>query len=116
MNTSELIFIGIKGSVIALNRSTGNQVWATRLQSNEFVNVVLEVNNLFATTHGEIYCLNALTGKIHWHNPLKGYGWGLATIAISTGTGNAPALIAEKNRRNQQAASSGSAVAVIASS
>jgi hypothetical protein len=32
MKTSELIFIGIKGSVVALNRATGGQVWATHLR------------------------------------------------------------------------------------
>jgi hypothetical protein len=47
-----------------------------------------------------------------WHNPLKGFGTGLATIATEhkPGDGNAPVL-AEKRRRDEEAASS-SAVAV----
>ena len=32
MKTSDLVFIGIKGSVIALNRGTGEQVWVTHLK------------------------------------------------------------------------------------
>ena len=32
MKTSDLVFIGIKGSVIALDRATGQQVWATHLK------------------------------------------------------------------------------------
>lgn len=28
MKTLELVFVGIKGSVVALNRETGEQVWA----------------------------------------------------------------------------------------
>jgi hypothetical protein len=31
MKTEQLVFIGIKGSVVALNRATGQQVWATHL-------------------------------------------------------------------------------------
>ena len=42
MKTSDLIFIGIRGSVLALNRSTGEKVWETRLKGLSFVNVVLE--------------------------------------------------------------------------
>src|ERR1035438_9098367 len=41
MKDSPLIFIGIKGSVVALNRATGQQVWATHLKGSDFVNVVL---------------------------------------------------------------------------
>jgi outer membrane protein assembly factor BamB len=34
MKTSDLVFIGIKGSVVALNRATGGQVWATNLKAS----------------------------------------------------------------------------------
>ena len=42
MNISELVFIGIKGSVVALNRNTGEQVWVTHLKGSDFVNVILQ--------------------------------------------------------------------------
>ena len=41
MKTSDLVFIGIKGSVVALDRATGQQVWATHLKGSDFVNVVV---------------------------------------------------------------------------
>jgi outer membrane protein assembly factor BamB len=105
MKTSDLIFIGIKGSVLALYRSTGQQAWATRLKGMDFVNIVLEDDVVLATCCGEIFCLDALEGKGLWHNPLKGFGRGLATIATdqNPGSGNAPVL-AEKRRRDQAAA------------
>jgi outer membrane protein assembly factor BamB len=105
MKTSDLVFIGIKGSVIALNRFTGQQVWATHLKAADFVNVVLENEVLLASCCGEIFCLNPLTGQGLWHNPLKGFGRGLATIATehTLGSGTAPVL-AEKWRRNEEAA------------
>ena len=107
MKTSDLVFIGIKGSVIALERATGQQVWATHLKGLQFVNVLLEDGAIFASCCGEIFCLDPLTGKAQWHNPLKGFGLGLATIATehNEGRGNAPVL-AEKCRRDEEAAAS----------
>src|SRR6516162_2814831 len=100
MKASELVFVGIKGSVIALNRTTGQQVWATHLKGSDFVNVVLQDGAILTSTCGEIFCLDPLTGNGLWHNPLKGFGTGLATIALAEGTGNMSAvLLAEKRRR-----------------
>jgi outer membrane protein assembly factor BamB len=42
MKSSDLVFIGIKGSVIALDRATGQQVWATHLKGSNFVNVAVQ--------------------------------------------------------------------------
>ena len=115
MKTAQLIFIGIKGSVVALNRATGQQVWTTRLKGSDFVNVVLQDGVVLASCCGEIFCLDPLTGNGMWHNPLKGFGTGLATIATenSQGDGNAPVL-AEKRRRDEEAAASSAAVAATA--
>jgi outer membrane protein assembly factor BamB len=106
MKTSDLVFIGIKGSVVALNRATGEQVWATHLKGSDFVNVVVQDGTVLASCYGEIFCLDPFTGNACWHNPLKGFGLGLATIATehNAGSGNAPAL-AEKRRRDAAAAS-----------
>ena len=117
MKTAHLIFIGIKGSVVALNRATGQQVWATRLKGSDFVNVVLQDGAVLACCHGEIFCLDPLTGNGLWHNPLKGFGTGLAIIATerNPADGNAPVL-AEKRRRDEEAAASGAVVAATATS
>jgi outer membrane protein assembly factor BamB len=105
MRTSDLAFIGIKGSVVALNRFTGQQVWATHLKGADFVNVVLENEVIIASCCGEIFCLNALTGQGLWHNPLKGLGRGLATIATQYTQGSSLApVLAEKRRRDEEAA------------
>ncbi len=114
MKTSELVFIGIKGSVIALHRATGHQVWATRLKGSDFVNVVLEDDVVFASCYGEIFCLEPFTGRLLWHNPLKGFGMGLATIATGDNScgANASAL-AEKHRRDKQASDSAATTACL---
>ena len=105
MKTSELVFVGIGRSVVALNRATGEQVWATRLKGYDFVNVLLDGGRIFATSCGEIFCLDPLTGDVLWHNQLKGFGTGLATIATEAGAGSGlAAALAEKQRRDQAAA------------
>jgi outer membrane protein assembly factor BamB len=107
MKTTELVFVGIGRSVVALNRATGEQIWAARLKGYDFVNVVLDGGNVFATCCGEIFCLDPLTGDVAWHNPLKGFGTGLATIATENGTRRGLTMVlAEKQRRDQAAAAS----------
>src|SRR6266478_1169377 len=102
MKTSELVFIGIKGSVVALNRANGEQVWATRLKGTDFVNVVVEDESVLATTNGEIYSLNPVMGDVLWHNQLKGYGTGLATIATSENIGSGSITAMAEKRRNEE--------------
>ena len=114
MKTTDLLFVGIKGSVVALNRTSGEQVWATHLKGSDFVNLVVQNETVFASCYGEIFRLDPLTGTGLWHNPLKGFGTGLATIATegNLGGGNAPA-IAEKYRRDEQAAAAASTAATM---
>ncbi|HEX3356889.1 MAG TPA: PQQ-binding-like beta-propeller repeat protein, partial [Tepidisphaeraceae bacterium] len=76
-----LLYLGIKGTVIALDRRTGAEQWRTPLKGMEFVNLSLDDDSLFATARGEVFCLDPRTGRILWNNPLKGLGWGLITIA-----------------------------------
>jgi outer membrane protein assembly factor BamB len=110
MKTSDLVFVGIKGSVVALKRETGQQVWATHLKGSDFVNVVLQNGSILASCRGEIFCLDPLAGRGLWHNPLKGFGTGLATMVTDQNLGgdNAP-LLAEKRRRDEAAAAAAAA-------
>lgn len=105
MKVSDLVFVGIKGSVVALNRATGEQVWACHLKGSDFVNVVVDGGQLFATCCGEIFCLDPLSGAALWHNRLKGLGMGLAVIATEDALRSTlTAVLAEKQRRDQAAA------------
>lgn len=115
MAQSKFIYLGVKGSVMALNSANGEQLWAASLKSSDFVNVVLDGNNLYAATRGEIFCLDPQTGAIRWHNPLKGYGWGLVSIAGEGIAQNSSALAAEKRRQDQQQAAASSSGAASAS-
>ncbi len=108
MAASNTVFIGIKGSVIALDRATGTQVWETHLRGTDFVNVVLCDGELYAAAKGELFCLDQSTGHIRWRNPLKGYGYGLMTVAIQGGSENQTAVV-QKHKRDQEAAAAAAA-------
>lgn len=102
MKTQDLMFVGIKGSVVALHRDSGQQIWAVKI-GGDFVNVAVEGGKLFAATRGEIFCLNPLNGRQLWRNPLKGFGIGLTTMAFSGGS-SGTAVLAEKARQDEAAA------------
>ena len=101
--------IGIRGSVVALNRATGDQVWATHLKGWGFVNVLLQSDIVIATCHGEVFCLDPATGNATWHNRLKGFGTGLATIATDSSQQAVGAAAWYEQERREQAAASAAA-------
>ena len=113
---AKIIYLGVRGSVMAVNSATGEIVWTTALKGSEFVNVVLDGTNLFATTRGEIFCLDPQGGGIRWHNPLKGCGLGLITTAGEGIAPNTAAASAEKRRRDQEQAAAGATVAATTAS
>ena len=115
MTDTELVYVGIKGSAIALNRETGKIVWETHLKGSGFVHLVLDGNNLYATAQGEIFCLDAATGEGRWNNELKGYGWGLACIATRNVPNGSIDLAAQAAEEERQRSDSGGVVAAASS-
>jgi outer membrane protein assembly factor BamB len=101
MAKSSLLFIGVKGTVLALDRATGKQVWSTKLKGSDFVNVARDDGDLYATNKGEIFCLDPATGQIRWSNPLKGYGWGLISIASA---GSSQSVLIRAKQAEEEAA------------
>ena len=83
MNCEQLIFVGLNGYAIALDRDTGDIVWSNSEMKSGYVTLLLDGDRLIASTNGYIYCLSPLTGEILWHNPLRGYGMGAPTALVS---------------------------------
>lgn len=108
---NQVVYVGIRGTALALDRATGKELWRTELKGSDFVNLVLDGNDLFATARGEIFCLDPVTGRIRWNNPLKGLGWGLITVAPCAAP--ATAAMAEYRRRADAAASSAGGAAAV---
>lgn len=77
-----LLYVGIDGSVVALDRTSGEIVWSVRLRKGStLVPILRDDRNLYALSGGEVTCLDPASGEVRWHNPLKGYRTGLATFA-----------------------------------
>jgi len=110
MDTPELLYVGVRGCVVAYDQSTGQQVWSTPLNGSLFVNLILEGEKLFAHTKGELFALDARTGRVLWRDGLKGFGYGLATLVSRSSPANNFAVLAEhaveEEQRNSASSSS----------
>ena len=83
MTIEQLIFVGLNGYALALDRDTGEIVWSNDQMKSGYVTMLLDFDRLIVSTNGYIYCLDPLSGSILWNNPLKGYGAGAPTSLVS---------------------------------
>jgi len=104
----QLIFVGLNGYAVALDRDTGQIIWSNNQMHRGYVTMLLDGDRLIVSSNGYIYCLNPLTGQILWHNPMKGYGVGAPTSLLSIrGTSDqvVVAQVAKKTEDESAAAS-----------
>jgi len=106
---SSLIYVDIKHSVIAFDRKTGAEVWSTPLPAKyrsaaSLVNVVRDNDGLFATCSGEVFALDPKDGTLLWHDPLKGFGTGLATLVTDSGGGSQSTVALAQEMQTRAAA------------
>jgi outer membrane protein assembly factor BamB len=104
------VYVGIKGSVVALDRDDGAEMWRADLRSAEYVTVFWDGTGLFAANSGEVWRLDPVSGAEIWHNQMKGLGRGLVSLASSlalTNAGNTDT--AEVKRRRDAAAAAAAA-------
>lgn len=100
MNTSETLFIGVKGHVVAFNKHDGTELWRTKLaggfsvSGDRFVTLLVEGERVFAHTYGKLFCLDARTGRQLWTNELDGLSYDIATLAhIGASSPSLPAVV-----------------------
>jgi outer membrane protein assembly factor BamB len=82
-NLEQLVFVGLNGYALALDRDTGHIVWSNSQMKSGYVSLLLDGDRLVVSSNGYMYCLDPLTGKILWQNPLSGYGMGTPTHLVS---------------------------------
>ena len=75
-----LVYVGIHGCCVALDRDTGDEVWRATL-GTDYMTVYWDGEALFVATRGEVTRLDPETGAALWHNKLKGLGRGLVSLA-----------------------------------
>lgn len=81
-NHTDLLYVGIRGTVLALRKSDGEITWSVKLRrGTSFVPLIQEGGKLYAASGGEVTCLDAASGDILWHNALKGHGMGYVALA-----------------------------------
>ena len=109
-----IVYIGLKSSVVALDRRTGAEVWRTPLKSGvgrstTFVTLHRDGDLLYAGVGGEVFALDPKTGTQLWHNPLKGFGFGIPSILGDSDSAvgdSLTAAAADSKRRSDAAAAS----------
>jgi outer membrane protein assembly factor BamB len=109
MSIERLIFVGLNGYALALDRKTGEIVWSNSEMHSGYVTLLLDGDLLIVSTDGYIYALDPLTGQILWHNPLKGYGMGAPTSLVSVRGQSSQVLIEQAHHARQQQAAGGAA-------
>lgn len=87
---NDTLYIGSNGHVVAVEPSSGAELWRTRLGGGLFSATVQEDvcvlehdRRVFAGCHGHLFCLDAETGAILWQNDLRGLGHNDVTLAIA---------------------------------
>ena len=107
--SSNLLYVGIKGQVVAIDKQTGATRWQTRLKGGltsgeRFVSLLVQDGRVYAHTYGELFCVDQETGAILWRNGLDGLGYDPATLA-SEGipSSSVAALMALRKRRSGDA-------------
>jgi outer membrane protein assembly factor BamB len=116
MTIDQLIFVGLRGYVIALDRDSGETVWSNDNLKSGFTTLLLDGDRLIVSTNGYMYCLDPLTGDILWRNPLKGYGVGVSDLASVRGRGPRAVLPHAAAAAAEQASAAGAAGAAGAGS
>ena len=83
------LIIGTNGYVLALDATTGAELWRTKLQSGIFnsttrqdVGVLVSGGIVFAGCQGNLFGLSLEDGSILWSNNLKGLGYNDVSLAL----------------------------------
>ncbi|MCA9006799.1 MAG: PQQ-binding-like beta-propeller repeat protein [Planctomycetaceae bacterium] len=109
LEISDLLFVSFNSRVVALNRDTGNLLWSWKSPKgrSNYLAILVDDEQLFVSIDGYTYCLDPYSGREIWFNPLKGYGYGIPTLAtanFNTGSSAAAELIAREQSRQQRGA------------
>jgi|307.fasta_scaffold90100_2 outer membrane protein assembly factor BamB len=73
MDISDLLFMGIGGSVVAVRKSDGATVWSHKLEEGWlekhaawFISLVVDGGRVYAHGAGKLFCFDALAGDLLW--------------------------------------------------
>ena len=99
------LYIGIKGTVVCLDKLSGNEIWSTKLKGMSITNIFCEDKKIFAYTSGHLFCLDADFGKIQWKNTLSGYGYGSCIFAVANSSQQQSYVVTQAQKEKDAQAS-----------
>ncbi len=105
---SNIVYVGVKGHVAALDKRDGRTLWQTKLKGgltsgDRFVTLLVEDGRVYAHTCGEVFCLRGDTGEILWQNGLVGLSYDIASLAIEGVSSPSTAAFADHRRKESAA-------------
>ena len=108
LTVMDIILLGFRSRVVALHRDTGEKLWMWKSPKGRsgHVAVLLDGDRVIASVQGYTYCLDVISGRQLWQNPMKGMGYGIPSLVSmrgNSGSAGAAAIIAQ-----QQAAAAAS--------
>ena len=117
---SNIIYVGLKAHVAAVDKTTGATLWKTKLKGGltsgtAFVTLLVEDGKVYAHTYGELACLDAETGGVLWRNELSGLGYDIASLAVD-GKSSPPLSMLAAQRQAQSRNSAATTGAIGATS
>jgi outer membrane protein assembly factor BamB len=87
MKTTDLMYVGFRKRVAALNRKTGEIVWEWQASSgSSYLTLLVDGDILIVSVDGYMYGLQTSSGRELWSNPMKGFGIGIASLASANGS------------------------------
>ncbi len=117
MNPNDILLLGLKQTVTAICRADGAILWTTKLpdgNSNAFINLATDQRHVYAACNGVLHCLELQTGTLVWTNPLKGYGFGIASLCLPGQPAGPQAAAAARRAADADSASVAASTAVVA--
>jgi outer membrane protein assembly factor BamB len=106
MNPSDILLLGLKKRVAAIERASGRILWETKLKGGQgdFVTLLCDGPWIYAAAGGHLHCLHFHTGEVLWTNNLPGYGFGLASLCLPDSGLTAPTSTAVERLLEEQRA------------
>ena len=107
---AQLVFVGFKSQVVALDRDTGELVWAWKSPGGRgYVAVLVDGDRVIVSVQGYTYCLAPEDGSVLWRNPLEGMGIGVPCLASARGSSAGHYLLQAAAEEEERRAHAGAA-------
>lgn len=100
---SDLLFVAFNGRVFGVSRFDGSIIWQWNSARSCFVSLLPDDDLLFVSANGYTWALDPATGTELWHQPFKGEGTGVPSLATMRAGAATPSPAAAQEQADQAA-------------